>query len=104
MQNEELTQAIEKFLHMIETYPDEKHSVQPFKNFLRYFLRIETKDEPLPTLEIMSVLKSAKPTIFYYLREQGNTDMMLSVLTNAPISVEVAKKRLNQYISSDSAL
>lgn len=98
MNNDELTQAIKKFQEMIDTYPDDKHSVHEFKMFLRYFLRIETKDNPLPALEIMSMLKSTKPKVFYYLRQQGKTDVMLEVLTNAPISLEIAKSKLQQYI------
>ncbi|MGY4689592.1 hypothetical protein [Salibacterium sp. K-3] len=102
MKNKEVLDAINKFQHMLETYPDSKNSVQDFRNFMRYFLRLKPADQPLPTLEIMSILKQNKPTVFQTLKQQGKTDNVLGLLTETSITPETAESRLKEYADSIS--
>ncbi|RSL30193.1 hypothetical protein D7Z54_27260 [Salibacterium salarium] len=100
MQNKDLQQAIEKFQTMLDTYPDSKQSVHEFRNFLRHFLRLKATDQPLPTVEIMSILKVQKPNVFQFLKQQGKTDTVLGMLTETSVSLEVAEARLDEYVQS----
>ncbi|MDQ0298909.1 hypothetical protein J2S78_001329 [Salibacterium salarium] len=100
MQNRELEQAIAKFQTMLDTYPDTKQSVHEFRNFLRYFLRLKSSDQPLPTVEMISILKVQKPNVFHFLKQQGKTDMVLGMLTETSVSAKIAEERLEKYLQS----
>ncbi|KMY54501.1 hypothetical protein AC623_11735 [Bacillus sp. FJAT-27231] len=64
---EELKENIQKFYTLMEAYPDTPDSAFDFVVFLRSFLRIKSP-LPLPTTEVMTVLKIHKPAVFFSLR------------------------------------
>ncbi|MFB5664369.1 hypothetical protein [Alteribacillus sp. HJP-4] len=98
IKNRDVVKAIDKFYTMLDFYTDNTYAVPKFKNFFRFFLRLEGDSRPLPSLELMAVLKEKKPTVFYYLKKDGANDKVIGILTDSPMSYEIAEKRINHYI------
>lgn len=97
MQDEELKMNIKKFYNLMESYPDTPDSAFDFVVFLRSFLR--TKSQlPLPTTEIMTVLKVNKPAVFFSLRGMGKQNDMLGFLTALSTDFEAAEQKLKHLL------
>ncbi|WP_088105413.1 hypothetical protein [Halalkalibacter urbisdiaboli] len=92
-QNEnELKEALKKFDIMIKKTPDNPHSLYVYKNFIKYFIKVKTKNIPLPASEVMSIIKHEKPVIFRELRKQDSS--YLYYLTNISLEYEEAQRKL----------
>ncbi|OIJ16198.1 hypothetical protein BKP35_04260 [Anaerobacillus arseniciselenatis] len=90
----ELKKAIIDFEELIETTPDEKSSLAGYNNFLRGFLRIRDAKYSLPSAEVMTIIKSKKPTIFYFLKKLAAQNPTLQILTELEIDYNKAVERL----------
>jgi len=84
---------LKKFNKMLEDYPDHADSVSYFVNFLRLFLRVKPSKINLPTVEIMTIIKFEKPTVFYKMRKLAKYDFNLEFLTG--LQMEHTKAREN---------
>lgn len=94
---DELSNYIKKLFSILDKVPDEADSTVIFVNFLRNFLRLKTKD-PIPTIEVMTIIKHQKPTIFYNMRKLSKLDPILEVLTNISMDLEKAEERIEALL------
>lgn len=92
----DLNHIIKKFEELIEKVDDDKMNVPIYINFLRGFLRTKDPNHPLPSAEIMTIIKKEKPTIFYYLKKQAGQNPSLEILTQLEINFDLAVERLEQ--------
>lgn len=93
----ELKKSIKLFYNLLEKYSDEPDSAYEFLVFLRNLLKIQS-ETPLPTIEIMTLIKQYKPLVFYELRKMSNTNLMLEILTELSMDVGAAEKKLKDLI------
>jgi hypothetical protein len=93
--NRELKSKIRRFYSILEKYPDCSSNAVEFLNFLRSFLKLRVKD-PLPILEIMTIIKAYKPIVFFNLKQMSNQNMLLKILTENSMELKAAKERLNR--------
>lgn len=96
-QEQKIAKAIEEFYTFLDKYPDEPKSLSIFMRFLKEFLKIPTKNQTLPTIEIMTVLKQRKPIIFSIMRRQTN-NVLYNILTQVEMELEVAEQKLNELL------
>ncbi|RJS59419.1 hypothetical protein [Bacillus sp. PK3_68] len=99
MQNEELRTSIKRFYSLMESYSDTPDSAFDFIVFLRSFLRIKSP-LPLPTTEIMTVLKVNKPAVFFSLREMSKRNDILEFLTALSMDFEKAEQKLQDLLKN----
>lgn|SRR5690625_331672 len=95
--NQELKQSVKRFYNMLGEFPDEPNIAHEFIAFLRPFLRIKSK-QPLPTIEVMTLIRHHKPVVFDELRKMTKKNMMLQILTDLSTDVEMANKKLKSLI------
>ncbi|MED1201934.1 hypothetical protein [Heyndrickxia acidicola] len=95
--NQELKNSIRKFNCLLEGQPDNSNSVVEFISFLRYFLRIKAKD-PIPTIEVMTLIKEYKPIVFNILKQMSKKNDRLRFLTELSMGLTLAEERLNKII------
>ncbi|MED1202320.1 hypothetical protein [Heyndrickxia acidicola] len=93
----ELKSWIRRFYDLLEKYPDRSKNAAEFLSFLRDFLKISIKD-PLPIVEIMTIIKEYKPTVFFTLKKMANKNMMLQILTESSMESRVANNRLKMLV------
>lgn len=97
VENEELKIQIKKFYILLQKYPDIPESAYDFVSFFRYFLRLKSQ-EPLPTIEIMTVLKKNKPIVFFILRQMAKKNDTLGFLTGLSMEFEEAEQKLQKLL------
>jgi hypothetical protein len=95
----DIKESLKKFKKMLEDYPDESGSTYNFSNFLKLFLRSRAISTTLPTVEVMTIIKHEKPTIYYNLRQQGNFDSTMEFLTSVSIDYDKANENINKILS-----
>jgi hypothetical protein len=95
--NGELKSWIRRFYDLLEEYPDRSKNAAEFLSFLRDFLKIRVKD-PLPIVEIMTIIKEYKPTVFFTLKKMANKNIMLQILTESSMESRVANNRLRMFV------
>ncbi|WP_100331310.1 hypothetical protein [Bacillus xiapuensis] len=95
--NEELKKSIQRFYGLLKKYPDNANSAYDFNAFLRSFLKIQSKT-PLPTIEIMTLIKETKPNVFQALRKMARKNLMLNILTELSTDRESAEKNLEKLL------
>ncbi|KMY54432.1 hypothetical protein AC623_11350 [Bacillus sp. FJAT-27231] len=98
-ENSELKNSIQRFYDLLKKYPDSPDAAYDFVVYLRSFLKIQSK-KPLPTIEIMTLLKKYKPNVFYALRKMAEKNIMLNILTELPMESEAAEKKLKRLLNS----
>jgi hypothetical protein len=94
-----LKKTIRKFYNLLKKYPDHTDSAYDFVIFLRSFLRLKTQ-EPLPTIEIMTVLEKNKPIVFYILRQMAKKNKTLGFLTELSMEYKVAEQTLQKLMET----
>jgi hypothetical protein len=97
---EELKVNVEKFFLLLQNYPDDSGSTLVFGRFLRAFLRTNTCKEVLPTIEVMTLIKEHKPTIFHTMKKLSEKDSMLAILTGLSMDSSEAENRLQSIYES----
>jgi hypothetical protein len=96
----DLSQAIQKFEDLLEKHPDSPHSMSVFTQFIKTFLRTNTKDEVLPTIEIMTVLKHKKPLIFTLIKKgSSQKNIVMDMITHIDVDLDEALQRLESLKS-----
>ncbi|UOE96097.1 hypothetical protein [Alkalihalobacillus sp. LMS39] len=98
----ELVQALKKLEKMLKETPDNKEAVMLYKTFLKSFLRTKTNSIPLPSVEVMSVIKRKKPTIFSLLRKEASYSDVLYYLTSIEVNYQDAERKLAHIINENS--
>lgn len=96
-ENEELKNSIERFYNLLNNYPDDSDTTHEFVVFLKSFLRIQS-EQPLPTIEIMTLIKQYKPVVFSELRRMSSKNLMLEILTELSTDLETANENLENLI------
>lgn len=91
-----LADALYEFEALLKKHRDVPESLPVFTQFIRYFLRTKTADEPLPSVELMTILKYEKPNVFYLIRKQSKHNMVMNLLTNVEMDLEEAESRLGR--------
>jgi hypothetical protein len=94
-ENKELKSCLKVFFELLEECPDQSKYADEFLRFLRSFMKINVKG-PLPIIEIMTIIKAYKPTVFFNLKKMANQNMLLRILTEESMELKKAKKRLNR--------
>lgn len=94
-----LLDSLIMFEELVEKKPDTADSVPDFLAFLRHFFRNKHPKYSLPTIEIISIIKHKKPTVFYFLRRQSSRDPMLQLVIDVEIDLEKALERI-QFLKS----
>lgn len=102
MSNEEknIRCLISNFDQMITCYPDAPEYTHLYVNFLRLLLSMQPEKEPLPVKEIMTIIRSEKPNIFYSLQQRGEFDCTFEFLTGLKMDVEKAEQRIDCYLDN----
>ncbi len=90
----ELKDALVKFENLLNEYSDNANNVIPYKSFIKYFLKVKTKNITLPTSEILAVIKHERPLIYYQLKRNSASDNTLYFLTHIDMNYESAQKKL----------
>ncbi|MGO4890271.1 hypothetical protein ACJ2A9_21190 [Anaerobacillus sp. MEB173] len=98
LQEPELKCALIQFESLMRELPDRRESLPQFKKFILFFLRIKTRSVPLPTSEIMSILKREKPTLFSIMRRELSNNLIFNIITHIDAEYWGAKKRLNELL------
>lgn len=96
-ENKELKSSIQQFYNLLESYPDDAGTVNAYVEYLRSLLRMQSRD-PLPKIEIMTLIKYNKPVVFEGLRKMARESMMLDILTNLSMDFQAAKQRLENIL------
>jgi hypothetical protein len=82
---------------LLEECPDRSKNVEEFLNYIRVLLKTEVSDrDQLPLIEIMTIIKTHKPTVFFNLQKMADHNMMLRILTEESMELKAAKERLNR--------
>lgn len=89
---------IENFFELLKEYSDTPENAEIFINYIRLFLRTKS-GTPLPTVEMMSLIKKKKPEIFAVIRQRGKSDLLLEFVTGIHMDTENAEDRMRQYLS-----
>lgn len=97
----ELKRSIQKLYDLLKTYPDDVSSVHEFVVFLRSFLRINS-EEPLPKMEVMTLIKHYKPVIFWGIKKMSQENVMLNLMTHLTTDIETAEANLEKILNIDS--
>lgn len=100
---EELRKCIEELYELLKKCPDDVSSVHEFIVFLRTFLRIET-DEPLPKMEVMTLIKHYKPAVFWGIKKMAKNNVMFNLLTHLTTDLETAEANLEKILNIDSSV
>ena len=100
-EKKEIKSKVQQFYIMLNNYTDHPDSTAIFLGFIRNFLRIKTK-MPLPTIELMTLLKKHKPSVFMTLRKMAKTNILLSFLTDLSMEIEEAEQRLKEIMENES--
>jgi hypothetical protein len=96
----DLIKAIHKFGELLEKHPDSPHSVPVFSQFIKAFLRTNTKSEVLPTIEIMTVLKHKKPLVFTLIKKgSSQKNIVMDMITHIEVDLDEALHRLESLKS-----
>jgi hypothetical protein len=95
--NKELKIKILEFFNLLESVPDEPSSSTNFISFLRGFLRVRS-ESPLPTIEVMTVLKNSKPIVYTTLRNASNKYEMLQFLMELSMEENEANNNLKSFL------
>ncbi|HYK72491.1 MAG TPA: hypothetical protein VEV44_05060, partial [Pseudoneobacillus sp.] len=90
---------IENFFELLKKYSDNPDNADIFINFIRLFLRTKSSGAPLPTVELMSLIKKEKPEIFAAIRQRGKYDLLLEFVTSIHMDTANAEERMKQYLS-----
>ena len=91
-----LLDSLELFEKLLDELPDTAESVPEFLKFLRYFFRNKHPKFPLPSIEIISIIRQVKPTVFYFLRKQSTRDPILQMVIDLHIDVKHAQERIQE--------
>lgn len=91
-----LLESIKEFERLLQKTPDVKESLPIFSTFIRHFIRTKDRNHSLPTIEIMTILRHEKPTVFYLMKLQSERDPLMQMITNVPIDLEKARQRLEE--------
>lgn len=89
-----LLDSLIMFEKLLTELPDTAESVPDFLKFLRNFFRNKHPKFALPSIEIISIIKHEKPTVFYFLRKQSSRDQMLQLIIGVEMDREQALERL----------
>jgi len=92
-EDKDLKKSIQQFYGLLKKYPDAAESAYDFVAYLRSFLKIKSK-APLPTIEIMTLIKHNKPNVFYALRQMSKKNIMLDILVGLSTDIKSAEERL----------
>ncbi|WP_416150761.1 hypothetical protein ACM26V_07285 [Salipaludibacillus sp. HK11] len=95
--DEDLLNQMIKYEKMLADLEDNAAAFPEFRSFFRLLLRTKHPTLSLPVIELISLLKKKKPTVFYYLRQEAKKDFMLSILTGNLMSAEQAEKRFHEF-------
>lgn len=98
--NKELIDSLLKLQKLLDTEPDTVDAIPVFTNYIRSFLRIKPTGRTLPTIEIMTLIKKRKPTLFYLLKRYSNDDMM-TMLTYLNMDYEQAQIRIERILQGE---
>ncbi|WP_018924398.1 hypothetical protein [Salsuginibacillus kocurii] len=106
-ENQELLSYIQTFEKMLDKTPDEERSLHEFVKLYRGLIRLKPKECTIPMIEITSVLKVKKPTVFHALRKHGKSDPFYQTITSSVMEEELALERLEtlkHQLGSSSSL
>jgi hypothetical protein len=98
-ENEELKIVIRKFYSLLKKYPDDSESAYDFVIFLRSFIRLKSQ-APLPSIELMTILKKNKPIVFFTLRQMAKKNDTLRFLIGLSMEYEVAEQKLQKLMET----
>lgn len=101
MANKELKSSINELYNMLEETPDKPNFTYDFVTYLKSFLRISS-EQPLPTIEIMTLIKYHKPAIFSKLRRLSSRNLMLEILTELSMDIQTAEENLKKIMNEES--
>jgi hypothetical protein len=91
-----LPDALKEFDVLLKKQPDVPASLPVFNQFIRYFLRTKTGGEPLPSVEVMTIIRNEKPNVFSLMRRQSKSNAVMNMLTNLEMDLEEAENRLER--------
>jgi hypothetical protein len=83
---------VKYFFVLLENYSDHPRNLFIFMSFFKIVLRNKAIDEMIPVVELMTVLKYERPTIFHHMRKQ--TEDWIYVLTRIEMEVQEAREKL----------
>lgn len=88
---------VREFIDLIQTIPDDEEqvTVQKFLRYLQSLLRI--KQVVPPVVEIMTVVKHTKPTLFHAARRNVIKSSNLFMLFQLDMSFTLAQERLEEF-------
>ena len=94
--NNGLADSLQQFYKVMKNTSNTKQSLPHFLKFIRNFIRTKDSKYSHPTIEIITIIKHEKPTIFYYLRQQGKNDPVLEMVTKVDMDYQKAKDRIEE--------
>lgn len=97
----EIKNSIKHLYSILKTCPDEPKLAHELAVYLQSFLRMKTKN-PLPTTEVMTLIKEHKPICFRELRKMSGNNMMLEILTNLSTDIDTANENLEKIMNQES--
>ncbi|MED0680113.1 hypothetical protein P4S83_13005 [Aneurinibacillus thermoaerophilus] len=92
--------AIVDFYKLLEKHHDESQHYYIFTSFFKGLLREKAIGETLPIIELITILKHEKPTIFFTMKKQK--EHWLDIISSVELDIEEAKERLKRMIDENS--
>lgn len=94
----EIQKSLKELYTILDEYPDSPKVTYDFVTFIKSFLKIKS-DEPLPTIEVMTLIKHKKPIIFSNLKRMAANNDLLKLLTELSMDIDLAKERLDNILN-----
>lgn len=91
-----LHQVVRDFFEMLNKYDDEPRYLTIYRSFIRQFIRFKTVDNALPVIEVMSIFKAERPTLFYLLKKDQTATFHF--LTHIDLDEHIARDRVNKFL------
>jgi hypothetical protein len=90
--------VLKEFEFILTKFDDNIVHLNEFKNFLSNLLKAKRSEADLPLLEIITILRHEKPTLFYVLKKQASGNLPLEMLTSLDGDYSRAKKEIKKLV------
>ncbi|MDZ5471299.1 hypothetical protein SM124_06020 [Bacillus sp. 31A1R] len=95
----ELLLSIKKFEMLLEKYKDDKRNTFEFFSYFKSLHRIQTTFDYIPILELGTILKNEKPTIYFELRNYATHSHVIELITTVDMDLDEATAKI-EHIKS----
>ena len=93
-----LTDSLKKFKIMLQKLPDNPINAFEFYSFFKSLPMVDS--ESIPFIELGTILKHKKPSIFFELRKQFSHNKVIHIVTTVDMDLNEAETTIAKMIDS----